>query len=732
MKALSLVKGLADVRTYLIPENLIGGINNDVALQVGKNNVGLGTQAFTALPPRGTTQSVIIQNWISSDNIAAIGASNYLVYPMPGNDTWFAVGATAYAIDSTPLYYLPTLRGVTYDSSINRFKVWQYTDNTFDDATKTLISECMPPQPDNASLRVFGCPTDVPDTMSLSEFRQGTMMILFQPWSHDDQGTVTTWAVNGYAQTDQMDWVYYLIKGSTLPDPPEPDEDPYGGDGTGYNPSDTGGGDGNGDPYDPGDPYPYPDNPPVSICDTGLISIYTPSDVQLNLLAADLWSSNFINSMVKDLYADPLDVIISLGIVPFNVTPAGTRNIKVGERDTGISSAYPSSNYYDFDMGAVNIDKIIGAYTDYAPYTRGTVFIPYVGYVPLDIDAFMGHSVGLKYKVDLCTGEAIAFLMLDDRVWQQYHCNLLIRIPLSAANYASMWQSLLGLTATLAGAGITAGAASGAATAGEAAKMTNKAVGQAAGAASDIMTSGATKPIIQKSNNLGVNASMLAKKEGCVILERANVARPTNQNKFIGYPSYINSKLSSLSGYTRVSSIHLGIVGATARELAEIEMTLKNGVVIKSHTPVTGSGIVLINNASANNVINKDMTLVGDLTGHFRDAVDIVNPIVRIERASAIGFNYVYIADFDRYYFVEEVKGLRNNMLELTLKCDPLQSFASSILSHDAIIDKQENNWNLYLNDDSIKTYQNPIESLWKFPNAFFTGYEYVLITAGS
>ena len=530
-------------------------------------------------------------------------------------------------------------------------------------------------------------------------------------------------------------WIYYLWNNGGGDEPKDEDvtdNDPYKG---GYDPSSTGGGGGGGNPYDEGDDIPYPDDPPVSICDTGLISLYTPSATQLNLLAAYLWSSNFVTSMVKDLYADPMDVIVNVGILPFNVTPAGTKSIKVGDRDTGISANYPDSNYYNFDMGTSVLEEIVGAYTDYSPYTKGQIFIPFVGYVPIDIDAFMGHTIGLKYKVDLCTGSAIAFLMRDSRVYQQFACNVLTNIPLSAANYSQMWGTLLSATAVLAGAGATAGAglaSSGAAAAGESAMNMGSVAKTGASAASDIMTGMATKPEMQKSNNLAATAGLLGNKCAYLILERPNLARPGHQNEFIGYPSFITTQLGGLSGYTRVSSIKLGISGATAKELQEIDNYLKSGVIIRSHVPVTGSGIVLINNSSPNNQINKSMALVADLTGSFKDEVDIVNPVVRIERASAVGFNYVYIADFGRYYYVDEVKAYRNNVLELTLRCDPLQSFAQQILNHTAIIDKQEAQWNLYLNDDSLKMYQNPLYQFRLFDNAFFDDFEYVLITAGS
>ena len=247
------------------------------------------------------------------------------------------------------------------------------------------------------------------------------------------------WARNGAEPSYdflRVLWDLTRVFGGDDDDPTtEPSDDPYSGDDSPYDPSVPGGGDGDGaDPYDPGDDIEYPDDPPFSIADTGLMNVYTPSNVQLNLLAGYLWSNNFITSLVKDLYADPMDVILSLGVLPFNIPASGTANIKVGDRDSQVSSNVPSERYHNVDCGSVSLQTTVGAYIDYAPYTKGDIYIPFVGIVPLDIDAFMGHTVGLKYKVEICTGAAVAFLLRDGKVWQTFAGNLMTPVPLSGAN----------------------------------------------------------------------------------------------------------------------------------------------------------------------------------------------------------------------------------------------------------------------------------------------------------
>lgn len=533
------------------------------------------------------------------------------------------------------------------------------------------------------------------------------------------------------------DTLWYLFAGEN-PET-EPDDDPYSGDDSPYDPADTGGGDGDGEnPYDPGDPNPFPDDPPFSIADSGLMSVYIPSNVQLNLLGAYLWSSNFFSSLVKDMYADAMDVILSLGVLPFNIPAAGSRNIMVGDRDSGVGSNYPSEKYHTLDCGSIHLGTTIGAYIDYAPYTKGDIYIPFVGMVPLDIDAFMGHDIGLKYKVEICTGAAVAFLMRDNDVWQTFACNLLTPIPLSGGNYSQMWQTVVSATAALAGAGAAGAAGMGAAaTAGEAAEgaqAVSGVSGNAAKASSGIMSAAATKPSIQKSNNISVLAGILVNKKPFILLHRPNLMLPTDQNKLQGYPSYIKETLSNISGYSRVSSINLSVPGATAREINLIDSILKTGFIVGSGTNISGSGIILGRNTSPTHQLNKQVTHVATLTGTFRNSVDILSPVIRIEYSNPVGFDYVYISDFGRYYYVDDITVVRTGILDLHLSIDVLESHKAAILANTAILDKQENKYNLYLNDDSIKMRQDPLVTCKVFPNGMFENdaYEYVLCVAGN
>lgn len=141
--------------------------------------------------------------------------------------------------------------------------------------------------------------------------------------------------------------------------------------------------------------------------------------------------------------------------------------------------------------------------------------------------------------------------------------------------------------------------------------------------------------------------------------------------------------------------------------------------------------IQLYNNSEPKIKLSKSPTLVDTLTGILREESSVRDPVITIERSSITGFNYAYIPEFGRYYFVTEVESVRNNLIRLHLHCDVLKSFDSGIRSNAAIISKSADKYNMLINDNSIRTYQNSLYTYKGFPSGFGSNFEYVLLVAG-
>lgn len=132
--------------------------------------------------------------------------------------------------------------------------------------------------------------------------------------------------------------------------------------------------------------------------------------------------------------------------------------------------------------------------------------------------------------------------------------------------------------------------------------------------------------------------------------------------------------------------------------------------------------------------LDKKIITLATLTGTLRDDTSLINPIITIEwdGVDVKSLNYLEISEFKRKYFVQDIKSIRKNIWEIKCHVDVLSSFANEIKSNKAIVKRQENNWNLFLNDNSIKCYQNPHIVTKEFPDGFKTeNMSYVLLVAG-
>lgn len=143
--------------------------------------------------------------------------------------------------------------------------------------------------------------------------------------------------------------------------------------------------------------------------------------------------------------------------------------------------------------------------------------------------------------------------------------------------------------------------------------------------------------------------------------------------------------------------------------------------------------IVLQKNNSEDNKLTKELDTILMASGTLKSNTSIIDPVILMncDLSAVVNCNYMTISDFKRSYFVRDIKSIRNGLVEFTCHVDVLSSFADSIKSNTAIIKRQENLWNLYLNDGTFKVYQNSSVLTKSFPSGFSTQ-EFVLAVAGS
>lgn len=364
---------------------------------------------------------------------------------------------------------------------------------------------------------------------------------------------------------------------------PNPGEEFPGGDGS---PGSGGAGDAIGIPATPG----------ISAADTGFITLYSPTLLQLQNLASYMWSGAFDLESFRKIFADPMDCILGLSIVPCTVPKGAIRDIRVGNISTGVLVSTAANNFIEVDCGTITVTREFNSYLDYAPFTTIDVFLPYIGVHHLDTDNIMpsgsevSRSIHIVYKIDLFTGGCVAFIKCADSVMYSFTGQCSTSVPVTGNNWTEFYKAITNI-ATAAIGTISAGGASFGSHGISGAKSNvhshisdmESYKGSHSGSLSASSLADAVfsaKPQIERSGVMGSSIGMLGIQKPYLIVRRPVLCMPYGANKYIGYPSNLIRTLSSLSGPTIMEEVHLEHIPATEDEVDEIYSLLKSGVII--------------------------------------------------------------------------------------------------------------------------------------------------------
>ena len=140
-------------------------------------------------------------------------------------------------------------------------------------------------------------------------------------------------------------------------------------------------------------------------------------------------------------------------------------------------------------------------------------------------------------------------------------------------------------------------------------------------------------------------------------------------------------------------------------------------------------------NTSEKEKFDKSLTNEKSLTGFLKQATSVINPVITVEIENPSQYNYCHIPQFHRYYFINDMINVKNNLWEIHMHVDTLSSFKSQIRANKAIIDKNQylTNANQYYNDgDTFVHDSKETNEIATFQNGFDETPHYILITAGA
>lgn len=98
-----------------------------------------------------------------------------------------------------------------------------------------------------------------------------------------------------------------------------------------------------------------------------------------------------------------------------NVPVSGTDSLRCGNYNTGITVQTPEKDVIMLNFGDVSLTGLNGDSEDYN--AQISVFIPCRGFVAVD-SKYIGKTINLSFKVNVITGDAVAFLSCDGVVFQ--------------------------------------------------------------------------------------------------------------------------------------------------------------------------------------------------------------------------------------------------------------------------------------------------------------------------
>lgn len=118
----------------------------------------------------------------------------------------------------------------------------------------------------------------------------------------------------------------------------------------------------------------------------------------------------------------------------------------------------------------------------------------------------------------------------------------------------------------------------------------------------------------------------------------------------------------------------------------------------------------------------------------LKEDTSLLHPVLEVVTSSNLsGYNYLYIADFSRYYFIDDIVSLNDGRWEISAHVDVLETYKSAILANSAVIRRQQSQYNLYLDDPDFHAYNYERIQTIKFPNNLFDKtLHYVLVVNGS
>ena len=278
---------------------------------------------------------------------------------------------------------------------------------------------------------------------------------------------------------------------------------------------------------------------------SGFITLYNPTKSEIKDFNDYLFSDSItseISNQLKKLIADPIDYLVfiaqcrfspNVGLLNQEITFAG-----IG---SGVTAKVIQKQWQTIDCGTIHLSEDTDSFQDYSPYSKCSIFLPYVGFRDLPIEEIKNSDITVKYQVDLLTGSAVAQVTVNrpNRSYLnkdanpsftgqilEYECNVFEMLPISSTDFRNFYSGLMGI------AGGAIGVASGN-------------LGGLGAMGSSVMS---MKTNVQRSGNASGSYGYFGGQDPYLLISRPFQAYPENFASYEGFPSNMTMNIKDCTG----------------------------------------------------------------------------------------------------------------------------------------------------------------------------------------
>ena len=129
--------------------------------------------------------------------------------------------------------------------------------------------------------------------------------------------------------------------------------------------------------------------------------------------------------------------------------------------------------------------------------------------------------------------------------------------------------------------------------------------------------------------------------------------------------------------------------------------------------------VTLYKNTSDKRNLNKVISEIKSVSATAKGEINIISPTLILEYFST-DFNYCYISDFKRYYFVNSITLLTGQRVQINLSVDVLMTYKEEIKNLTVNVLRYENIEPTFLSDSRIPLFSDTIQKVIEFPENIF------------